>query len=65
MCNCRRGGTHILLLGALEDALVVIIIDGIGDADGGTDDTDAAEDAAGGRGSKGEDCFQVLDRCLS
>jgi len=29
---CRD--THILLLGALEDGLVVLVLDGVGDADG-------------------------------
>ena len=38
--------THVLLLGTLEDGLVVLVLDGIRDADGGANDVDAAEDTA-------------------
>lgn len=48
--------TNLVLLGALEDSLVVIIVDGVGDADGRADDADAVQDLAGGRRGEGEDC---------
>lgn len=57
----RRGrvgriGTYLFALGALENTLPVIVVNGIGDAHRLADDVDAAEDAARGGRGEGEDC---------
>ena len=54
-----RGGkkereTYLLALGAGEDALPVLVVNRLGDADRLADDVDAAQDAAAG-GVEGED----------
>lgn len=48
--------TDLLLLGALEDALPVLVVDRLGDAHRLADDVDAAQDGAACGGGEGKDC---------
>lgn len=60
--NASSAATQLLLLGAGEDALVVIVVDSVDNADGLADDADAAKDRAGGRSLEGEDWKGIFVR---